>query len=809
MPMRARVTTPIVSLRIRRHGALELQSGRMGPRGAVRLPRQLTSFVGRERELAGVSEALDGQRLVTICGPGGAGKTRLAVAVAGHVAPAYPDGVFFVELADVTDPHLVASCLASTLSVRERPDAGVVASLAGTIGADRVLVVLDNCEHLAEACAELAAALLLACPNLRLLATSRQSLAVPGELAWRLLPLSTPPAGDVPTPRELLGYESAQLFLERARTFQPGFELTARNAPAVARICVLTGGIPLAIELAAGRLTALAPEQIAGQLGDALGVLTSASRLLPRRQRTLRATIDGSYERLAPADRVLFNRLSVFSGPAGLDAVRAVCADSVLPSVEVLDSLARLIDQSLVQAEAAPQELRYRLLELLRQYAREKLVEAGEEGALRRRHAEHFTALAEASFTENARGSQSEWGQRLTEDGPNLRAALEWSLRAAPDLALRLAAGLSWFWHTRSSLAEGRRWLERALRPADGEPAARAQALHGVGQIAYRQGDCAAAQVFLTEAIEIQRDLGDDPATARTLRSLGLALFSLGDYRLASQCLEEALAIQRLRGDRFDVARTLGSLALLSIESGRYEDARVRSEECVALARQSNDQWGLAISIGTQGELALEVGDHEAARSHLAMSIGLLAALDDAASVAYRLEGFARLAAARSEPERALTLAAAAAALWKRSGAVAAPHWRRRVDESMARCRRALSPEAAAAAAALGTPMTTEEAISFATEPAEAPRRPTRDAGAPPWASARSQSAGLSAREWDVLSLVMTGVSNRVIAGRLSISPNTVNKHVARILDKLAARSRSQAIAIALGLEFAVGVEGR
>jgi predicted ATPase/DNA-binding CsgD family transcriptional regulator len=776
----------------------------------MRLPRQLTTFVGRERERAGVSEALDGHRMVTLCGPGGAGKTRLALAVAGDVAAAYPGGVFLAELADVTDPQLVASSLAGALSVRERPDVGVLASLTEAIGADRVLLVMDNCEHLAESCAQVAAAVLLACPNAQLLATSRQSLSVPGELAWRLPSLTTPLAGDAPAPADLMRYESAQLFVERAGTFQPGFVLTAGNAPAVARICALTEGIPLAIELAAGRLTALAPEQIAEQLQDALAVLTSGSRLLPGRQRTLRATIDGSYERLAPSERVLFNRLSVFSGPAGLEAVRSVCADSVLPAVEVLDSLARVIDQSLVQAEAAAQELRYRLLELLRQYASEKLVEAGEDEAVRRRHAEHFTAVAEASYAENARGSQPDWGRRLAVDAPNFRAALDWSLRAAPDLALRLAAGLSWFWHSRSNLAEGRRWLERALRAAaNGSPATRAQALHGAGQIAYRQDDCRAAYLFLTEALEIQRQLGDDPATARTLRSLGLALLSLGDYRLSTQCLEEALAIQRARADRFDVARTLGSLALLSIESGRYDAARARCEECVALARQSNDEWGLAISIGTQGELALEMGDHEAARSHLQASIGLLAKLNDGSSVAYRLDGFARLAAARSDPGRALTLAAAAAQVWKRSGAVAVPHWRRRVDESVARCRRVLSPSTATAAEALGAAMDTAEAVAYATDVVEpAPRRRQRDAGPPPWASARSQAAGLSAREWDVLSLLMTGLSNRLIAGRLSISPNTVNKHVARILEKLAARSRAQAIAIVLGLEFAVGPDG-
>jgi predicted ATPase/DNA-binding CsgD family transcriptional regulator len=777
-------------------------AGGTGSGSRFRLPRQLTTFVGRERELSEVIEALGHHRLITLCGAGGAGKTRLALAVAEHLAEEYPGGVILAELADVTDPQLVASCVASAFGVRERPDIGVLASLTEAIDATRTLVVLDNCEHLAEACAALAAGLLDACPQVRLLASSRQPLGVPGELAWRLPSLSTPARGEPPPDLGTLPtYESARLFLDRARTFQPAFVLGVDNVAAVARICELTEGIPLAIELAAGRLTMLSAEQIADQLEDALAVLTTSSNLLPPRQRTLRATIAGSYERLAPGEKVLFNRLSVFSGPAGLDAVRAICADAALPAVEVLDSLARLIDKSLVQAEAAARELRYRLLELLRQYASEKLSGTGEETALRARHAAYFAALAEASMAERERTRASEWALRLTAESQNLRAALEWSLRAEPPLALRIVSGMAWLWHTQSNLAEGRRWLERALQASAGDPAVRARALHGAGQIVYRQGDCGAAQAFLTEALDIQRRLGDEAGMARTLASLGLALLSLADYRRANRCLEEALDIQRRRGDRFDTARTLGSLALVAIAARRYEEARVRCDECVALARQTGDEWGLATSIGVQGELALEMGDHDAARSHLQLSVNVLARLNDAASVAYRLEGFARLAGARSEHERALTLAAAAAELRARSGSVGAPHWRHRVDESTARSRRLLAAPAVAAAEARGAKMGMDEAIAHATEVQAAPRRGPHDADVPPWASARSQEAGLSAREWDVLALLMTGISNRLIAGRLSISQNTVNKHVGRILDKLAARSRSQAIAIVLGLE--------
>lgn len=746
--------------------------------------------------------ALHQYRLVTVCGPGGSGKTRLALAAAERLLPEQPDGVFLVELADVSDPQLVASSVASALGVGERPEIGIVASLQEALRPAQLLVILDNCEHLVEACAALSFDLLESCPELRLLVTSREPLGVPGELAWRLPAFPTPQADDPLSVEELTRYDSVRLFVERAQSFQPSFALTVDNAQAVARVCELTEGIPLAIELAAGRLPTLAVEQIADQLSDALAVLTTGSRLLPRRQRTLRATIDWSYERLAPTEQALFNRLSVFSGPASLEAVRAVCGDAALPAEEILDTLARLIDKSLVQAEAVRRELRYRLLELLRQYARKRLDVVGESQVLRARHAAYFATLADPSSELQARARFPELAQLLADDRQNVRAALAWSLHADPDQALLLAGGLSRFWHTMSHLAEGRRWLERALAATPGEPAVRARALHGAGQLVYRQGDCSAAQAFLTEALGIHRELGDEANVAWDLRSLGLVLLSLGDYGRAGNCLEEALAIHERLGDPVDMARTLGSLALVAMAAGRYEAAQGRLRECVELAQNTGDEWALATAIGVQGELAMEVGDYEAAQTHLQVSITFLARLADEASVAYRLEGFARLAALRGQRTRALTLAAAGAAIRARVGSVAVPHWRRRLDEAMARCRRHLGPRAAGAAHAAGAALSVDEAITYALEEAEpAGRRQTRNGAEPAWASARSRTAGLSVREWDVLGLLMTGLSNRLIAARLSISPNTVNKHVASILEKLAARSRSQAIAIVLGLE--------
>ena len=767
----------------------------------ARLPRQLTSFVGRERELDEVVQALRSHRLVTICGPGGAGKTRLALAAAERLQPHVSGGVFLAEMEDVTDSHLVASSVASALGVRERPEIEVVTSLSEAVGQAEVMILLENCGDQAAACADLALALLQACPQVQLLASSREPLGVPGELAWRLPRLPIPPAEADVDPDALGSFDSVRLFVERARSFQHSFRLSSANASAVARICMLTEGIPLAIELAAGRLTTLSVEQVADQLSDALTLLATSSRALPPRQRTLRATIDWSYERLGPSEKVLFNRLSVFSGLASLEAVRAVGADEVLREAEVLDNLARLIDKSLVQAEAAPRELRYRVLELPRQYASERLEATGEAETLRGRHAAYFAALAEASAEEQALSQLDEWVQKVADDRQNFRTALVWSLRADPELALRLAGGLSWFWHMLSNLAEGRRWLEQSLAATAGEPAVRVRALRGAGQIVYRQGDFVAAHRFLIEALTILRELADEPEMALVLRALGLVLLSLADHRGAERCFEEALAIQQRLG-RIDTGRTMGSLALVAIADGRYQDARGRLKACVAMARANGDEWGLATSIGVQGELALEVGDYEAAHSHLQVSIGVLGRLNDGMSVAYRLEGFARLAAAWSEPERALTLAAAAAAIRSRLGGVAAPHWHRRLEESMAECRRVVPARSAAGAEARGAAMNMREAIRFAVEVEDPPgARHGREQRPPAWASARTRSAGLSAREWDVLSLLMTGISNRAIASRLSISSNTVNKHVASILEKLRARSRSQAITIVLGLE--------
>lgn len=772
---------------------------------AGRLPQQLTTFVGRQRELAELGAALPEHRMVTICGPGGAGKTRLALAVGERMLSRYRDGLFLVELADLADPLLVPSTVAIACGVPERAELGLERTLVEAFRGARVLIVLDNCEHLLDACAELAFALLQSCPRLQVLATSRDPLQVPGELAWRVPPLPRPSVEEPPGGlSQLAGYDSVRLFCERARTFRPAFALTPDNAEAVIRICDLTDGIPLAIELAAGRLVTMDVEEIASQLDDLLGLLDRGAGRGPDRHRTLRAAIGWSYDRLGRAERLLFARFSVFAGPAGLEAVGAVCAGDGLLAAEVPDTVAGLVDRSLLQAEAGGGEVRFRLLETMRQFALEKLAGRGELEAVRSRHAAHYAQVADTACRAQARGEVTTWARRLTEEQPQLRAALAWALREDARLALRLAAALSWFWHTVSNLAEGRRWLDRALAGRVDEPGLRARALHGAGRIAYRQGDNGTARRLFEEALRLQRPLGREQGAARVLRSLGLALLSEGDYDGARARLEEALEIHRRLDVRLDQERTLGSLGLVALADRDHATARGRLEEAVAIAREIGDEWGMATSTGSLGELELELGNLQPARAEMEASLRALLPIGDWGGVAYRLEGLARVAAARGDAEAALTVAAAAAALRHRTGQSAAPHWRRRLEEALDSCRDSLpAPETAAAEARGGRLDAGQGAsLAFALSLPTAGGHTAGAAAPPPWASPVARAAGLDSLEWEALGLIIVGLPNGVIGQRLGRRPADTRRLVTAVLGKLGARTRQEAVMRALGLEL-------
>jgi non-specific serine/threonine protein kinase len=429
------------------------------------LPIRLTSFVGREREVAEVTELLLGRRLVTLSGPGGIGKTSLALVVATKVRAHFADGAALVELAGLTDGDLVPHEVAAALGVRERLGEPILTTVGRAQAAAQRLLVIDNCEHLVEACARVVESLLQACPRLHILATSREPLRVGPEVIWRVPALSLPEQNHWPL-AVLTGSDAVRLFVERAAVVRPGFALTADNAAAVAEICRRLDGIPLAIELAAARARVLAVEQIAARLDDRFRLLTGGSRTALRRQQTLQATLDWSYQLLSDEERTLLRRLAVFAGGFTVEAAEALGAGGSIRAFDVLDRLGALVDKSLVVAEDAGAHARYRLLETIRQYAADRLLEADEVGSVRDRHRDWYFALAVRAEPELSGSGMEEWLERLEAEHDNLRAALAWSLESDPKLGLQLAASLGGFWMARGHHVEGRRWLEAFLTRA-------------------------------------------------------------------------------------------------------------------------------------------------------------------------------------------------------------------------------------------------------------------------------------------------------------------------------------------------------
>ncbi len=652
------------------------------------LPQPLTLLVGRDREVAQLTallwprlEAEDvvrcsdlifpkpelpgshaAARLVTLTGPGGVGKTRLAISVAGALSAEYLDGVRFVDLAPLSDPALVPRAVAASLDAREAADRSLEDILSEAIGGRAILLVLDNCEHLVAACARLADSLVRACPGLRVLATSQQALGLSGEMIWRVPPLSLPdeagwlpvdssegkepPAGQgrraIP---DLLECESVRLFVERGVAVRSDFSLTSDNAAAVVRICRQLDGIPLAIELAAARLRVLSAGQIADRLTDRFRLLTGGSRTALPRQQTLRAALDWSCDLLTDQERSLLRKLSVFAGGWTLEAAEEVCGDCGLriadcglpdpdrpirnPSTrfagtrairneEVLDLLASLCDKSLMVAETSGASVRFRLLETVRQYSRDRLLESGEDESLRRRHLGFFLTLAEQAKLRLSGPEQGRWLDLLEAENENLRGALEWC-RAGDDRSemwLRLAAALQTFWLVRGYYAEGQAHLTAALARAGAGPTPpRADALAAAGSMRSYLGDDPGARVLLEEGLALQRELGNLPGAAAALNDLGLVLRQQGDRGRARALYEESLDLHRALEQPPGVAVALIGLGLLSWLEGEYPQARALLEEALAINRESGNQRGIAAALANLGNVANDAGDHQTARA--------------------------------------------------------------------------------------------------------------------------------------------------------------------------------------------------
>ena len=609
------------------------------------LPQQLTSFVGREREMAEVRALLSENRLLTLLGIGGTGKSRLSLQVAADMLDGEGDGVWLVELAALTDPALVPQAAAQVLGVPEQPGKTITQCLVEHLKDKQLLLLLDNCEHLIDACARLADTLLKNSPKLRVLATSREPLGIAGEQVYRLSTLSVPQAPERATADNLSQYEAVQLFIERAGAVQPSFTVTNTNAPALAQVCVRLDGIPLALELAAARIRSLSVQEINTRLDSRFRLLTGGSRTALPRQQTLRALIDWSYDLLSPGEKALLCRLSVFSGGWTLEAAEQVCSDPDTEGVaegasieawEMLDLLTSLSDKSLVVYQESEGATRYRLLETVRTYALEKLNESGESVLFRQRHLEYYRDLAEHAEPHLAGGRQTVWAERLDFERDNLAAAIEWSLASGVEGALRITGALGRFWLMRGSLTEGRSNLVTALDYflSAGRTHWRAKALHWAGVLAGRQGDYTAARVLYEESLAIRGELGDKCGVADSLTYLGVVSWNQGDYEEARSLLQQSLSIRTEIGDRQGAAFTLENLGVVACHENDYGSGRSLFEECLAIYKEQGDRYGVAGVLINLGSIFRNEGDHENARTLFAESLSIRTELRDRQGIA-------------------------------------------------------------------------------------------------------------------------------------------------------------------------------
>jgi predicted ATPase len=645
------------------------------------LPETLTSFVGREAEVEAVADALARSRLVTLKGPGGIGKTRLALRIASRVMRAFPDGVWLAELASVSDPALVPAAVATALGTREEGAEEMPARLATELRSKRLLLVLDNCEHVADASAGLVGALLRASPGLRVLATSREVLGVQGESVWDVPPLGLPAAGDAGE----IDCEAVRLFAERARVSRPTFAMTEQVAPAVAAICRKLDGIPLAIELAAARTKLLSVEQISAKLEDRFRLLAGPGRASAARQRTLRATVDWSYELLDETEASLLRRLSVFAGGWALEAAEAICSPESrvepagdaaesdmdptrhsgafqagsarrLPS-EVLRHLERLVDKSFVVAGETGDVARYRMLETIREYSREKLSASGEEWRVAEAHRDWYLALAERARGELEGAKQARWLRMLGLEHDNLRAALRWSLRDERDgeAGLRFVAALYRFWMSRGHLSEARHWGEAAFALADGAaPALRGDAWFALAVVSVYQTDFERAAREMDECLALRRMLGDEAGVVAALSRRALVANQLGEYAVAQTVLEEALPLARRIGSETALTRVTFDLGLSTLAVGDLERARDYFMDALAGYRAAGHTLGTATTAGFLGEVYRVMGDFDRAEACLAEGLTTARELDYTNLVADSVTALGRLHSDRGDAATAL-----------------------------------------------------------------------------------------------------------------------------------------------------------
>ncbi len=681
------------------------------------LPRQLTSFIGREKEIAEVKRLLSTADLVTLTGTGGAGKTRLALQVAADLLDTYPDGVWLAELASLSDPALVAKAVAAALDVPEQPGCPLHETLVRSLPTEHLLLVLDNCEHVLSACQDLANTLLRACPRLRILATSREALGVDGEVSYRVPSLRLPDLHRLPSLATLVEYEAVRLFAERAALSQPGFSLTASNAATIAQICHRLDGIPLAIEFAAARVKILSLDQIAARLDDRFRLLTAGTRKTLPRHQTLRATMDWSYDLLSEQERTVLRRLSVFAGGWTLESAEAICSGDGVEASDILDLLTQLVDKSLVVAETRDAEARYRLLETVRQYARDRLQDSGEANDVRRRHRDWYQALAEQAYPEMFRGQRLElWLERLETEHDNLRAALQWSKaeKDGAEAGLRLAGALWWLWFQHDHWSEGVGWLEGALaRSAEAPPYVLPWALFGASQFAWRRRDYALATTLGENGLVLCRGLGNKECSAWTLLNLGIVSMRQEDYERATRLFDESLNLSHELANDFAHGTALVQVGIMARYQGDYERSAALHSQSLALLRKVGNRWSIAYALSRLGFVAVHQSNYGQAAASFTESLIVCRETGNRWISEECLEGFARVASAKGECEKAARLFGAAEVLREAVGWHPAPPDQAYHDQCVASARAGLEETAFAAAWAEGRAMTLEQAVEY------------------------------------------------------------------------------------------------
>ena len=679
------------------------------------LPPQRTSFIGREREVAEVTSLLAETRLLTLTGPGGTGKTRLALKVAADLLDRYSDGVFFSDLSPIVDPALVPSVIAQALLVREEAGRDILDTLAGHLRDRHLLLVLDNSEQVIEAGAAIARLVDVA-PRLRVLATSRAPFHISAEREYQVPPLAVPDPGHMADLEVVTRSEAVALFAERASAIRSGFQITSQNASAVAQIAARLDGLPLAIELAASRLKILSPEALLERLGQRLSVLTGGARDLPERQRTIRSTIQWSHDLLQAEERRLFAHLATFTGGWSLEAAEAICGPGL--DLEVLDGLGTLLDQSLVRrGEDGDGEPRFTMLETIREFAIERLVSSEEKDELLRRHSEHFRDLAEEAEHHLTREDRVAWLSRLEVEHDNLRAALDRAERTRDaDTGLRTAAAIWRFWLQRGHLSEGRGRLERLLSMpgAEARSRVRVRALGALGGIAYWQNDYPPMRAAYEEAVDIAREVGDTKLLASALLDLSFIPSLEKDTDRTEAILREGLATAEKAGDRLLTAEFWSNIAFLEVERGNPADAIDLRRTAIEILRQEGAAWKAAQYLGGQAMITRMVGDLDAARGQLREALETFAQARDTLSISMTLTFLALISNDDGHHERAARLVGAAARIRDELGGGAPPEFAGRWGDPVEAARVALGEDSYRQARAEGYAMSTEKALSYA-----------------------------------------------------------------------------------------------